>query len=361
MMGADSDQDNDERNIQHSLDTLSCETLLMLNRAATNANIKSKIMPPLVQMLSSLHVRSNMTYWGEKFATDFGKSLLAKMLMVDSNMALRVGDMIVGQMETLVNRITTTMGQGQSLSHSMNTKNTAEAIADAIVLQGMFEVITTTTTATGSGGRQWDRLTKRIIRVASSCLRLGGSSSSSRDKGCVCLMISALAACHALITTQQQLADSKQQHTLASSGREVVDMCVALLNDQHRRPGLGPGLGQLPSSHSSDAIVLTKSAICLLAAAVSVCAGSRGHPLTYPFTHSLTHTHAITQSLTHPFSLSSIMHLITLTHSIILSLTHPLTYTTNGYAPLILIRPVVLQIKASSNISTSSKQSFSTD
>ena len=82
VKGGDSDQHSDVRNIQHSLDSLGCETLLMLNRATTNATIKKTIMPPLIQTLSSLHERSNMSYWGEKFATDFGKSLLVKMLMV---------------------------------------------------------------------------------------------------------------------------------------------------------------------------------------------------------------------------------------------------------------------------------------
>ena len=282
VKGGDSDQHSDVRNIQHSLDSLGCETLLMLNRATTNATIKKTIMPPLIQTLSSLHERSNMSYWGEKFATDFGKSLLVKMLMVDSN----VGDTIVGQMETLVSRITTTRGQYQTISPSSNAMNTAETVADTIVLQGMFEVITATSTVgigTAGGKYQpmvWDRLTKRIVRVVSSCMRMGGGTI---DQCTICLMISALTACHALITTtqqqRQQIAENKPSSTLISCCREVVDMCVAVLNEQQSRPGLGvTQRGQRQSNRSSgnDLMVLSKSTICLLAAAVTVCAGNGG-------------------------------------------------------------------------------------
>lgn len=112
------------------LSTLEQSTImLLLNLATTHENVRTKIMPPLVQILFS--IEANTTVWCEKFESDFGKTFLLQLLKCDAlpgvsgTAGKKVSAGILGQLEVLLSRVSS------STEHSR----------EIIIIEGMFQVI----------------------------------------------------------------------------------------------------------------------------------------------------------------------------------------------------------------------------
>ena len=111
------------------LSTLEQSTMLLLNLATTHENVRTKIMPPLVQILFS--IEANTTVWCEKFESDFGKTFLLQLLKCDAlpgvsgTAGKKVSAGILGQLEVLLSRVSS------STEHSR----------EIIIIEGMFQVI----------------------------------------------------------------------------------------------------------------------------------------------------------------------------------------------------------------------------
>ena len=137
--------------------------MLLLNLATTHENVRTKIMPPLVQILFS--IEANTTVWCEKFESDFGKTFLLQLLKCDAcpgslgTAGKKVSAGILGQLELLISRVT--------------SGGTVEPPREMIIIQGMFQVI-------GAAPQYpWTEYFRSIVNFSQRAMRYGDITCSS--------------------------------------------------------------------------------------------------------------------------------------------------------------------------------------
>ena len=87
----------------HLSSTLEQSTItLLLDLAATNENIRIKIMAPLVEILHSID--SDQMHWCDKFDDDFGTTFLIHMMKCDQGSQYKVSSSVLEQLDSILTK-----------------------------------------------------------------------------------------------------------------------------------------------------------------------------------------------------------------------------------------------------------------
>ena len=136
--------------------TLEQSTIILLSDLATRrSSVRGMIYPSLSKMLSS--IEGNLSYWCDKFETDFGKTLLLQILKCETQNSIERGSKTVNDnavCDEIVKQITYIIEHHRSIPDYWNRSSTPEAP----VLKVMFDVIGDTPEY------RWEKNLKGIIK-----------------------------------------------------------------------------------------------------------------------------------------------------------------------------------------------------
>ena len=100
--------------------------ILLLSLAANNEEVRLKLMPPLMQMLSA--ISTNSLVWSENFESDFGETFLIQLLKCDASpglLGMKAVSEFLGQLELLIS----------------TANSSSEPLKQILTIRGMFRVI----------------------------------------------------------------------------------------------------------------------------------------------------------------------------------------------------------------------------